>query len=205
MIIGFMGKKQCGKDTAAKFLINNYTFQRYAFGDPVKKICKIMFGFDDEQLYGSKKENIDHDWNISPRQAFQVVGTEFAQFGIYKYLPELTEKIPHRELWVMSFKKWYWNKLKDDKNLKVVISDVRFSHEVNAIKELGGIIVKINKENIPLDNHTSEIEMDNISKNRIDYDICNNEGIPEFYTKINQIYCILDKNNKKIQPEVTDL
>ena len=205
MIIGFMGKKQCGKDTAAKFLINNYTFQRYAFGDPVKKICKIMFGFDDEQLYGSKKENIDHDWNISPRQAFQVVGTEFAQFGIYKYLPELTEKIPHRELWVMSFKKWYWNKLKDDKNLKVVISDVRFSHEVNAIKELGGIIVKINKENIPLDNHTSEIEMDNISKNRIDYDICNNEGIPEFYTKINQIYCILHKNNKKIQPEVTDL
>ena len=204
MIIGFMGKKQSGKDTAAKFLINNYAFQRYAFGDPVKKICKIMFGFNDEQLYGNKKERIDPDWNISPRQAFQVIGTEFAQFGIYKYLPELTEKIPHRELWVMSFKKWYWDNLKEDKNLRVVISDVRFSHEVNAIRDLGGIIVKLNKDNISLDNHTSEKEMDNISQDRIDYDIYNNEGIPELYTKINQIYSIVDKNNKKSKSEIID-
>jgi hypothetical protein len=205
MIIGFMGKKQSGKDTAAKFLINNYSFKRYAFGDPVKKICKIMFGFNDEQLYGDKKECIDPDWNISPRQAFQVIGTEFAQFGIYKHLPELNEKVPHRELWVMSFKKWYWDNLKEDRNLRVVISDVRFSHEVNAIRELGGIIVKINKDNIPLDSHTSEKEMDNISPHKIDYKISNNEGIPELNTKINQIYCNVDKNNKNLKVENIDL
>jgi len=59
MIIGFAGKKRSGKDTIANYLVNKYNFRRYAFGGPVKEVCRILFGFDDEQLYGDRKEELD--------------------------------------------------------------------------------------------------------------------------------------------------
>ena len=43
MIIGFLGRKRSGKDTVVNYLVKNYNFIRYAFGDPVKEVCKIMF------------------------------------------------------------------------------------------------------------------------------------------------------------------
>ena len=55
MIIGIYGKKRSGKDTIANFLCEKYGFIKYGFGDPIKDIAKIMFGFTEEQLYGSKK------------------------------------------------------------------------------------------------------------------------------------------------------
>jgi len=67
MIIGFAGKKGSGKDTLGNYLIEKYKFERYAFGDPVKEVCRILFGFNDQQLYGDKKEEIDISLGIKPR------------------------------------------------------------------------------------------------------------------------------------------
>ena len=100
MIIGFLGNKRVGKDTAANFLINKYNFIRYAFGDPVKDVAKAMFNFSEDQLYGDKKEIIETIWNITPRRAFQVIGTDFAQYSIYNSLPELEQNIKKKTFWV---------------------------------------------------------------------------------------------------------
>ena len=55
-ILGICGKKRSGKDTAGEYLIQKYGYVRYAFGDPVKDVCRVMFKFTEEQLYGDKKE-----------------------------------------------------------------------------------------------------------------------------------------------------
>ena len=96
MIIGICGRKRCGKDTIADYLVNNCGFIKYNFGDLVKKICKIMFDFTDDQISGDLKDSIDSRWNISPREVFQIFGTDFAQVILPEKLPKLKDKIPSR-------------------------------------------------------------------------------------------------------------
>ena len=188
MIIGFLGRKRCGKDTAANVLIKDKGFVRYGFGDPVKDVARAMFCFNDEQLYGSKKEDVDPEWNVTPRKVLQVIGTDFSQYSIYKPLPELEAKVPLRNFWVVRFNKWYNTQMMENKNIKVVISDVRFQHEVDAIKKLNGIIVHIESDREVFDTHLSENEIKNINSENIDYKIQNNGTIEDFNLKVLSLY-----------------
>ena len=199
MIIGFLGKKGVGKDTSAKLLIDTYNFTRYAFGDPVKDVVKTMFCMDDEQLYGSKKEEIDPRWNVSPRTLFQVIGTNFAQYWLMLKLPELEEKVKLKHFWVKRFEMWLEND--SNKNKDIVITDVRFQHEVNTIKSKNGIIIKLINSNSSKskDVHISETETDVINKSDIDYVIDNNTTIDELHKKIDEIIN-KDFNLNKIKP-----
>jgi len=52
-----------------------------------------MFDLDNEQLYETKKNIIDIRWNLSPRQIFQRLGTEFGQYILFDIFPELKDKI----------------------------------------------------------------------------------------------------------------
>ena len=90
-----------------RYLIEKYGFVKYAFADPVKQICKILFDFSDDQLYGNKKEGVDFRWYLTPRDAFQKIGTEFAQNDIYNYFPRLKERLKDEVIWVKLFKLWH--------------------------------------------------------------------------------------------------
>src|SRR5437868_1800318 len=76
MLIGIVGRKGVGKDTAADFICREYGFMKMAFAGPLKEICRILFGFNDEQLNGELKEIIDEGWGVSPRRALQFIGTD---------------------------------------------------------------------------------------------------------------------------------
>jgi len=182
MIIGLLGKNRVGKDTFAEYLIQHYGFIRYAFADPIKEIARILFNFTESQLYGNQKEEIDNRWDISPRQFFQKFGTEIMQYDIYKHLPQLQNKVAPREMWVVIFMEWYRKQLQQDPNIKVVISDVRFFHELNSIKKLGGNIIKIIKPDreLEMEIHLSETETQTIDDSLIDVKIINNTSIEEF-------------------------
>ena len=53
--------------------------------------------------------------------------------------------------------------------MKVVISDVRFVHEFNFIKEKGGYILKVFRDLDIVDNHLSETELDELSVDEYNY------------------------------------
>ena len=205
MLIGFLGKKGVGKDTSAKLLLDDYNFTRYAFGDPVKDVVGTMFCMNDEQLYGNKKEEIDPRWNVSPRTLFQVIGTNFAQYWLMLKLPELEEKVKMKHFWVKRFEMWFEEE--SNKNKNVVITDVRFQHEVDAIKSKNGIIIKlINSDSIKsTDRHVSETESESISKKDIDYTIDNNSTIDELYKKINVILKGLNVNKVNMLEDETSI
>lgn len=57
--IGLAGSARHGKDTTAKYLVDNYGFQSFAFATPLKELAKRLFGFTDEQLYGNDRDVID--------------------------------------------------------------------------------------------------------------------------------------------------
>ena len=179
-VIGVMGLKRSGKDTIANLLIKKYGFERYSFADPLKRATKEIFGFTDEQLWGNDKEKIDQNWGISAREVLQVLGTEMLQYDIHKH----TDKLTHigRNIWVYRFKIWYNEEIKKNPDLLIVIPDVRFPHEVDAIKSIGGTVWKVVRPSLNnVDLHPSETEMESIIPDLI---VLNDSTIENLYQKI---------------------
>lgn len=58
MIVGLSGQAGTGKDTVADVIVRHHGFVKVALADPIKRICKEVYDFSDEQLYGpSEKRN----------------------------------------------------------------------------------------------------------------------------------------------------
>lgn len=99
MILGISGIAGSGKDAAADFLVKNHGFVKVALADPLKRICRDVFQFSDEQLWGpsSKRNEPDlrypgepfvapegsdaHSFQgyLTPRYALQQLGTEWGR------------------------------------------------------------------------------------------------------------------------------
>lgn len=168
MLIGIIGKKESGKDTLGDYLVNNYQYQKYSFALPLKKVCKELFLLDDEQLINhTLKETIDTRWGLSPRQMLQKVGTDLIRNNI------------NENFWILHFKFWYNN----NKN-NIVITDCRFQNEVNIIKELGGIVIKLNRNTERIDTHISE-DIDKLTG--FDYTLDNNSTKEQLYKSIDTL------------------
>jgi hypothetical protein len=181
-IIGITGRKFSGKDTSGEFLVKNFGYERIAFADALKEGIKLIFGFSNDQVYGNKKEEKDDFWGISPREVLQFFGTEVFRTGIKPILPNIGE-----DFWISVVKRKIENRLKENPDSKFVITDVRFSNEVNAIKQMGGIIIRVERNNIEnnsFSNHPSEMQIDNLV---VDYNIKNNSTKELLYINVDSI------------------
>ena len=179
-LIGILGRKRCGKDTIGNYAIANYDYKRYAFADPIKDILKIMFDFDEKQL-NENKEQIDERWGVSPRTILQHFGTEICRNDLTKYIKNI--KLEDDTLWIKLFRIFY--EKNHDKD--IIITDVRFLDEINAIKSMGGKILKVNRTNIEYDIHSSEKDIDNHDSDLIDYNIDNNNTLDDLYSQVDTI------------------
>lgn len=189
-LIGIIGKAGSGKDTTGEHIKKNYNGVGYAFADPIKEICRIMFLFDDEQLYGSKKEVLDERWGITPREVFQKFGTNMMQFAVYGFMPGLIDKVPVRQFWIHHFRLWYNDFISkpENDNKIVVVTDVRFHHEAELIRELNGTLIKIERPDLRTDSvvyqHSSETSIGDIEA---DVTIVNDKTIEELYQHVDTI------------------
>jgi len=141
MIIGIVGNIGEGKDTVAEYLETQHSFNRESFAGTLKDAVSAVFGWDRELLEGKTvesrewREQIDQWWadklnmaNLTPRLVLQLWGTEVGRKGF------------HNDIWVTSLE----NKLRNI-NTNIVISDCRFPNEFTAIKNSGGIIVRVKR------------------------------------------------------------
>ncbi len=181
MIIGILGKKYNGKDTIADHLVKKYGFKKIAFADPVKDMCRLLFGFNERQLYGDLKEVVDSNWGVSPRTVMQYLGTDVFRRDINKIMPHIKENF-----WINCVRTRYLNMLKEDPKVLLVISDVRFANEVDIIHELKGPVFKVERDVVNSnDIHESEKNIDLIKN--YDYLISNNKSVQDLYDKIDSI------------------
>lgn len=202
-LIAIASSKQQGKSSITNFLVKNHDFISYSFANPMKRGLQEMFGFTNEQLWGDEeeKEKIDDRWGISARRALQIVGTDLFQFDIQNHLKpeEQGFKDIGRKIWVHKFKLWLKETERIHKlnfieskvaglingeipELRIVVDDLRFIHEYNEIKNLGGEIWRVtrpNKGNI--DNHLSETEHNAIKEDKL---LINDGSLEELYEKI---------------------
>ena len=172
MIIGITGKKFSGKDTLADELVKNHKFIKYSMADPLKEALKPLFGFTDDQLYGTKKELIDERWNITPRETLQFFGTQVMQFKLQELIPNIG-----RNFFVKRFEEF----CKQNKDKNIVVADIRFQHEIDSVKKIGGSIIKITRDNLNnnLSEHISESGLEDLTD--IDFVIENNSTKEELF------------------------
>lgn len=177
-IIGITGRKFSGKDTLGDFFVKSYNYKQIAYADALKIAVKAIFDFDDEQLYGNKKEEVDDFWKKSPRQVLQFVGTDLFRNHTHELMPNVG-----KDIWVEVVKRKILNGIKKDPNACFIITDARFHNEVNAIKELGGTIIKLHRNTGYEDNHESEALIDTLP---FDYEFENNGTKGDLYEKVMQ-------------------
>lgn len=171
-IILICGKKRSGKDTIANYLHQQFGYKNMKISASIKSICKILFDFSDDQMENDDKEKIDPKWNISPRQAFQFIGTDMMQYKIQELLPNIGKLF-----WIKSF----IEKIKNT-SIPIVVSDVRFIHEYEELKKIFNIIViRVERDTTYDDTHISEKEY-----LEIPYDILikNNSTISDLHTEL---------------------
>ena len=174
MILAVIGYKQSGKDTVADYLVTKGFQKAQKLADPFKIATCKWFGWDQRHYDGDLKEVIDPKWGFSPRQFWQVFGTELMQYKLGELLPEY-KKTCGRAIWVKVLKQWL-----DERTGDFVLSDMRFPHEAELIDAT--IIRLYRGENTDI--HESETSIDLIKP---DYEVYNTGTLDELYQKIDAI------------------
>jgi hypothetical protein len=167
MLIGLCGLAGSGKDTCAKWLHLDFGYERYAFADALRESIYTLNPFVDgsrrlrevveEYGYEIAKRNFPEI-----RRLLQVYGTEVGRelYGSSFWIDRLFSKIGYRD--------------------RIVISDVRMTNEVDAIKARGGIIVWVDRPGLERMSHASE-QMDHASV--CDHRISNDGTLEDFYSR----------------------
>lgn len=176
-IIGICGRKFNGKDTIADYMVKNYCYTKISLGDPIKRSLQCIFGFTDEQLWGSQKETIDNFWKVTPREMLQYFGTDCFRIKFGTDYPHIGNNI-----WVMALHKQI-EKMIADGITKIVVPDLRFPNEETVIREFDGIVMRVIRDDIiSSDTHASENSLNEIHD---DYTV-KNTTIPQLYNDIDE-------------------
>lgn len=183
-LVGVIGQKNAGKSTIASILVEQFGYQEFAFADPLKQIIEILFCLDcsyvnDQQL----KEQMIEELRVSPRRLMQQIGTDLFREKLEQVLPEL--ELQGYTLWIWNMKKRIENYCKTmeslGKEVKIVISDIRFEDEQNFVNLIdGSILIEVIRTsnsqtdtNNQIDHHKSEhlsIKTGSMTKNIITND-----------------------------------
>ena len=143
MIIGIVGFAGSGKGTVGDILVNDYDFTKLSFADVVKDSVAAIFGWPRHLLEGDTdesrefREKRDDFWSarlgyeFTPRLAMQLMGTESGR------------NVFHENIWVHAVERRIKHKQEWEFEDKFVIPDVRFSNEIEAIRNWGGFIVRV--------------------------------------------------------------
>jgi len=128
MLIFIIGNKRSGKDTIANYIVSNYKFSKYAFANPIKKICYELFKWDDNTLNNNDKDLIENETGIVPRHFFEWFGTNIMQHQFTSTFSN--SNIQPRSIWAYSIFKDIEHKLQFNPNENIIITDLRFIHEL---------------------------------------------------------------------------
>jgi hypothetical protein len=199
MIIGINGYSGSGKDTVGNIIQRLTAKESYGylektweikkFAGKLKTIASMITGipefkFEDQEF---KKTDLGPEWGMTARDFLQKLGTEALRDGL------------HPNAWVNALMADY--KLAANKFIRLtedgleeweegklpnwIITDVRFPNEAQAIKNLDGIIIRIDRPGVSAVNaHSSETVIDDWN---FDYKIANVSDLKALFLSVHSI------------------
>lgn len=162
-LIGIIGKKRVGKDTFASTLIEKFGYEKIALADPLREAALAL-----DPIVGTFPMTVDGVLRVEEWRYSEVI----ANLGYEKakdYCPEVrrtlqrfgTESIRaiDDEFWIRAA----FTRINERRSngTPVVVTDVRYPNEADAIRKANGFLVRITRD-LPEggDAHISERSMD---------------------------------------------
>lgn len=195
MIYGISAKAGSGKDEISNYVVKKYGFVKIAFADPIKRILVKLYNIDREKLWGESKFRAELDLKTGKliRELIQGVGDKGRELYINTWV----------DLTIDDVKKihddFYYNYvdyigLVDtvcEQSRSVIITDGRYLNELEAIKNIGGKLIRIIRPNTGLVGkigaHASETDQDQIPNSYFDEVILNDSSIKNLQSQIDAI------------------
>lgn len=168
IVVGLGHRARAGKDSVASVLCGSYRFTRLSFAESLKAAACEIFGWDRRHVDGELKEVVDGYWGFSPRWALQRLGTEAVRnvIGTETWVKSAMLRIARR-------------------GPRVVITDVRFPNEADAILGLGGEVWRVDRPGLPPAEHVSETGL--LDYGRWSAVLVNNGGLGELESAVDEI------------------
>jgi hypothetical protein len=147
-VVGILGFKGSGKDTAGEYLVREHGFEVESFANPLKDLLAAVFGWDRALLEGNTtdsrtwRETPDEWWEqklnwhespynylgrFTPRTAMQVIGTDVMREHF------------DNNLWIKSLE----SRLRGKE--RVVVTDCRFPNECALIRQYNGLLFRVKR------------------------------------------------------------
>lgn len=171
-LIGLTGRAGVGKDTLAAWLASEHGYQVRAFADPLRALLNARFGWQPQQ-WANREWKETAAWHneagpFSPRNWMQWLGTEV-----------LREHAGYDIFVRLAFRDW------DLQPFTMVLADVRFDNEAQAIIERGGLVLEVTRAAAaPVNPHVSE---HGVTPTLIHGSVCNDGSREQLYSSADLI------------------
>ena len=154
-LIGIAGKKKVGKNLAAKYIQDilrkkdpSRLTGEIGFAGGVKSVAAEALSVNRMTFFEDKNKEklfrIGKETELTGREILQRVGTELFRTGMCD------------DFWVYRLMKV----IKGQPDFFMVITDIRFVNEVNAVEAAGGIVMHLTRDTGLTDDHPSETSLD---------------------------------------------
>jgi hypothetical protein len=220
LVIGICGVRNSGKNTVGNWLTEHKHFSQASFAAPLKEMAKIAFPqLTEEQLYGNSKHReeslgirmrgLDPSTGEPLLQLFEHGEEYFLDKDGRRYPAELTPRVILQTLGTEWGRRLYQNIWTDACLHKIYQSDVerwcitdcRFQNEMEAIRDRGGILVRLDRgvaqayvEEARGSLHPSESDLLALSADFFDFTIPNtgpleelDELLEEFWEEVEKL------------------
>jgi hypothetical protein len=178
--IGIIGRARSGKDTAGKWFVDGRGYRRVAFADALKEAALKVDPIVDQRWEGSQ---------LVPLSLARVVrgwGWEYAKEmrGVRRILQELGSamRAVDPDIWIRPVLAKAIEA--NDAGVPVVVTDVRYPNEVEALKRGGFKLLHINRPGIPQLDHESE----RLGPEAAHYLVQNDGSLYDLYARVEVVW-----------------
>ncbi len=141
-LIALCGLKTAGKSVVAEQLTANLPAGRVRFSGPLKDMLRVL-GLNDAEIEGHlKEESSDKLCGQTPRHAMVTLGTEWGREMIGE------------DIWVRAWENSVKAHLAN--GVDIITEDLRFENEYEAVRRLGGMVIRIERPGLVASDHPSE-------------------------------------------------
>ncbi|UYE95911.1 hypothetical protein KNLIENLN_00099 [Sinorhizobium phage NV1.1.1] len=166
-LVALTGAAGSGKSTATKFLVERHGYTLVKFAGPLKDMLRAI-GLDEDEIEGEAKERPSGELcGKTPRHAMQTLGTEWGR------------RCVGDGFWIGLWRRRVETDLADGG--RVVVDDCRFPNEAEAVRQLGGMIIKLEGRGGIAGQHASEAGC-----GQHDAVVANDGGVVDLYASVEQ-------------------
>lgn len=138
------------------------TVKQFSFADKLKQFCMDVFSCEYDQMYGTntQKDTLTKvQWKGFPKSVQKIFGKRPEVYLSARELLQAFGTEVVRKIYNNSWTEACLKKVQEDSPELALISDVRFPNEVQAILDVGGIVIRLTRD--PLhSSHDSEVALD---------------------------------------------